>query len=262
MFAPLTHLAASLAAAATARLPSGLLAQASDITIYKEPTWNPPAPAWMPRRLYWVGLCILAPVVIGAAIYLYRAQRRIASRRIIVLLSTIRALLIGLMFLTLVGPGCMFVWSHKANGTLWLMLDNSASMAQTDPQATPVERLRWADALGYLPADARASGLGRQAAELGVLREDLIALAGVTVAPVEEKDAGPRVQNLAKDLRRWNDRLAAVADAVEKDPKGTSQSTVVTSLRSTVTNVAKGIDKVETRQKPEQTTGDVSWREA
>src|SRR5438046_1078286 len=106
MLAPLTHLAASLAAAATASLPSAWLAQAPDLTIYKEPTWTPPAPAWMPRRLYWVALCGLVPVVLGAAIYLYRAQRRIASRRVIVLLTSIRALLIGLMFLTLVGPGC------------------------------------------------------------------------------------------------------------------------------------------------------------
>src|SRR5690242_6854295 len=149
------------------------LAQTPDPAIERAVTLHPPAPYWLPAWAWYAALALFLVLAIAAAVYLYRAQQRIASRRVILILTAIRTALIALMFVTLVGAGCQFTHTGSSNGTLWLMLDQSASMAQTDPQSTPLERLRWADALGYLPAEMRCSPLGRQAARLAILREDL-----------------------------------------------------------------------------------------
>src|SRR5436305_14718241 len=78
------------------------------------------------------------------AIYLYRGQRRIASSRIVGVLTVLRVALIFLICLALLGPVRQFTRTGRTNGTLWLLLDQSASMNQADAQATPREKLRLA----------------------------------------------------------------------------------------------------------------------
>src|SRR5258708_5630733 len=57
---------------------------------------------------------------------------------------------------------------------------------ETAPHPPPRGRLGWADAPGSPPAETRCSPLGRQAARLTVLREDLGQLQSLSAAPVED----------------------------------------------------------------------------
>src|SRR2546421_8954710 len=75
---------------------------------------------------------LLAPgvILVGALILLlYRAQRRVASHRLVTALTLIRLSLIVLTFALLFRP--MWVWSQTSSDppTLWLLVDQSRSMA-------------------------------------------------------------------------------------------------------------------------------------
>ena len=52
-------------------------------------------------------------------------------------------------------PGPAVHPHRPIGGSLWLVLDQSGSMDQADPQARPEEKLRWADAAGLLPPNFR-----------------------------------------------------------------------------------------------------------
>src|SRR5258706_5167780 len=77
------------------------------------------------------------------------------------------------MFVLLLQPAMRWVHHSSSSGTLWLMLDGTGSMASTDPQSTPIERLRWAESLEYLPAELRPVKLDQTLASLICLRDDL-----------------------------------------------------------------------------------------
>jgi hypothetical protein len=217
----------------------------------------------------WNVLPQLSPWLLGlffvlsaaAAIYLYKAQRRVASRGAIVALTTIRTLLILLMFLVLLGPGCVFTRTGKSNGTLWLMVDQSQSMDRPDPQATPVEKLRWADAVGLLPDGTRPAAPDRHAARLTVLRADVTHFQNLAGQPTEEKDHRRRVDEIVRGLKRWNSLLTGVADAVDKDVSGNADPGVGKTLRSTADTVARSIEKIDTRSKPEDAQNDLPWND-
>jgi hypothetical protein len=146
-------------------------------------------------------------VVFAAAIvlvfWLYHAQQRIASRRLIGTLTVIRLLLLLCVAVLLVQPAVRWVHRRSSAGTLWLMLDGTGSMASTDPQSTPIERLRWAEALGYLPADRRpAVQLDRTVAELACLRDDLARLRAL--AGLKTPDAAER---FGEAMKAWRGAL-------------------------------------------------------
>src|SRR4051812_20165641 len=128
------------------------------------------SPQWAFNR-WLVALLVFAAGAL--VIYLYRAQQQVASRAVVVTLTTIRLLLVALMFALLAGLSVRWTRTASSGGTLWVLVDNSASMSQPDPRATPVEKLRWADALGYLPPDFRTTKLDRPLARLSALRSDL-----------------------------------------------------------------------------------------
>src|SRR5678815_2577585 len=179
------------------------------------------APQWAFNRWLVVLLVLLAGAVV---VYLYRAQQKVASRRVVVALTTIRLLLVLLMFALLAGLSVRWSRTGSSGGTLWLLVDNSASMAQADPRATPVEKLRWADALGYLPAGVRPSKLDRLTARLAALRGELNFLR--TVGELPAKDSGES----ANAVRDWGDRLRALTGDLSKDPEvQKTGGTVVTS---------------------------------
>src|SRR6476646_8431960 len=110
------------------------------------------SPQWAFNRWLVALLVLLAGALV---VYLYSAQQKVASRAIVVTLTTIRLLLVLLMFVLLAGLSVRWSRTGSSGGTLWIVVDASGSMKQSDPRATPVEKLRWADALGYLPADFR-----------------------------------------------------------------------------------------------------------
>lgn len=201
-----------------------------------------------------------------AVFYLYRAQRRVASGVAIAALTVIRVLLVALVFAMLLGVGWVFSRTGRSDGTLWLVLDASQSMDRPDPHASPVEKLRWADALGLLPAGVRPAAADRQAARLAALQGDLLYFQALTGQPVEERDAKAKVEEMARGLKRWNSLLTDVAEAVDKDAadKGGSvggDPDVSRSLRSAADTAARGIEKVEARSRPEETAGDLPWAE-
>ena len=112
-------------------------------------------------------------------------------------------------------------WHHveQTSETLWVVLDQSLSMAQKDPQATPIERLRWADALGFLPADARPSKLDRSAARLTALHDDLLQLQTQNHVGADENENVQIAKDFIDSLKNWGENLADAAGKLELDPK-------------------------------------------
>ncbi|MDB5296796.1 MAG: hypothetical protein JWO31_2779, partial [Phycisphaerales bacterium] len=195
----------------------------------------------------------------GAAVYLYRAQRRVASRRAVVSLAVIRTLLIGMVFVMLLGAGRVFTRTGASSGTLWVVVDQSESMSRADPQATPIERLRWADALGLLPDGVRPGAPDRLAARLGLLGADVSHYQALLAQPADAAAGRKRVDAVVRGLKAWNSRLTGVADAADKDPAAASVPELSKTLRSTADGVAKAIEKIDGRQKPEEAQGDLAW---
>jgi hypothetical protein len=235
---------------------SAALADITDETTKASWSWHPQLPIW--------ALLPLFALAAAAAIYLYLAQQRIATQRVVVTLTILRSLLILLMFLVLLSPVRQFMHTSTNGGSLWLMLDQSGSMAQSDPQANPVEKLRWADAAGFLPPTFRTSSLDRPAVKLIALREDANYLQGLTAIPAEDKDARKNVDDLVKGLKRWNNQLTATIDGIEKDPLGKSDpgaAATIKPLRTAADAVANGIGKVDTRGKPEEAATDIAWKD-
>lgn len=265
-----------------------ILAQAAEPDVSARWTTDPQVPTWILAA----GFIVAA----AASIYLYKAQAKVASRKAVVALAVIRCLLIGLVFVMLLGLGRLLSYTDKAAGTLWLVLDQSQSMDRADPQASAAEKLRWADELGLLPSDARPAALDRQAARLTVIRADLAHVQALAGQPVEDVDAKAKVEEMARTLRRCQDQLAAVADAVGKSPsaaaggsaspdeaksvkvaspvakaKGASGaaapaglppvSAVPQMLRSAADAVAKGAQTVAGRARPEEAATDLPWND-
>ena len=185
-------------------------------------------------------VALLVLIAGGLVVHLYRAQQSAASRRVIITLTTLRLLLVALMFVLLAGLSIRWRHTSSAGGTLWVLVDNSASMAHADPRATPTEKLRSADALGLLPADFRPSKLDRQIASLEALRADLAHLRSRAELPPDEatgaRDADAR--------RAWGDRLRATADAIAKDPEGgKADAALLTTLRDAAAKSADAPDE-------------------
>jgi hypothetical protein len=162
----------------------------------------------------WVlGVVFIAAILL--VFWLYRAQQRIASRRLIATLTVIRLLLLLCVAVLLVQPAVRWVHRRSSAGTLWLMLDGTASMASTDPQSTPIERLRWAEALGYLPAEHRpAVQLDRTVAELACLHDDLGRLRAMS--GLKTPDAAER---LGEAMKAWREGLERAAAQLASDAK-------------------------------------------
>ena len=217
------------------------------------------SPHWAFNR--W--LVVLLVLVAGAlVVYLYRAQQKVASRRVVVALTTIRLLLVLLMFVLLAGLSVRWNRTASAGGTLWVLVDNSASMSQRDPRATAVEKLRWADALGYLPAEFRPSKLDRQAARLGALKADLNYLRTRGDLASNPADAARDAGEFAAALREWGDRLRAVANELASDAEvKRSGGTVAAAVHEAAQKVNQAADKAGAAKRREDVAKDVPWGE-
>jgi hypothetical protein len=171
-------------------------------------------PAWA-----WWKLLIGTIAVAVMLVYLYRAQSSIAAPHIILWLTIIRVSLLVLVAILLFRPLLIFHKATKTNETLWVVLDQSLSMAQKDQQATPIEHLRWADALGLMPPETRASKLDRAAARLYTLHDDLLQIQSQNRAGVDENDNARLAKEFIASMKEWGDHFADVTAALEKDPK-------------------------------------------
>jgi hypothetical protein len=193
-------------------------------------------------------------------VYLYRAQRRVASPGVVAVLTALRITLVLLAFVLLAGPAVRWKRVGSSGGTLWVVVDQSGSMAQADPQATPVEKLRWADALGFLPADTRASKLDRAAARLSALRGDLVHLRIRGELATDGRAAAKEVSEYAASLRASGDSLRALADDVEKDPQGPrAAADVCKAVRLAAQRVNEAADKAAGRPRREDAARDLPW---
>ena len=158
---------------------------------------------------------LVVPLVLGAGalvVWLYRAQRQVASRPVVVALTVIRVLLVALMFAVLAGLSLRWDRTASTGGTLWLLVDRSASMTLRDARATPVEKLRWADALGYLPHGTRDHPLDRPLARLAAARSNLSYLRAQQELSSTDRRAA------ADALGEWADHLRATADEMAGHP--------------------------------------------
>lgn len=158
-------------------------------------------------------LCIATGVMV---FYLYRAQQKIAPRWMVKCLTAIRIALVALVLLLLLRPVRQWSSTHNGGGTLWVVIDQSLSMKQTDPQSSKIEQLRWADALGYLPAGKRPSKLDAFAAKLTAMRGELEYLQANNDTATETT-AAPG-DNGAAAMQQWLDQLNDLTADVAKDP--------------------------------------------
>ncbi|HEY2589872.1 MAG TPA: hypothetical protein VGI81_29275 [Tepidisphaeraceae bacterium] len=158
-----------------------------------------------------------AAVAAAAVVYLYTAQQKIASRKVVNALTAIRILLVLLVVGLLLGPVRQWAYTRHSSGTLWVVVDQSLSMKQTDPQSSDLERLRWADALGKLPPDAQPSPLGLSVTRLAALRDGLDHLRADADHLIGEGDDTKPRDALAGRLVEWQRDLASVADVLSND---------------------------------------------
>jgi hypothetical protein len=206
-------------------------------------------------------LLILLGIAVGVMVfYLYREQQKIAPRRIVHWLTTIRVALVVLVMLLLLRPVRQWTSTHNTGGSLWVVLDQSLSMKQTDPQSSRIEKLRWADALGYLPADLRTSRLDHLAAKLSALGAELehlqsngdiltdgSAIAGIKtwldqlddlIAEFDKDsqghsaDAGPAIDDLRRISKSLRDALASPEQQLPLHVTFTSLSTDIGKIRT------------------------------
>lgn len=186
-------------------LQSSFLAEAA--AVHRSFTADPAISPWL-----------LAPgvILVGAMILLlYRAQRRAASHRLVAVLTFVRLALIVLTFALLFRP--VWVWSQISSNppTLWVLIDQSQSMAQVDRQATPAEQLHWADALGSVDHGKTFSHLDSSIARLSAFHDDLPNLRKELAAPSQASGNLAVEQRIAR-ADDWVDRLNSTLDGISR----------------------------------------------
>ena len=174
-------------------------------------------------------LLIGAVLVFGLVFVLYRAQQRVAPAKLVGALTGIRLALVGMVFALLLRP--LWEWRQTSTepATVWLLVDQSLSMAQKDQQATAVERLRWADALGLLPVGLRMQKMDRATAMLAALRDRAAEL-----EQSAQNAAGQQQHSVADDAADLSKRLAALTESIVRSSSSSSSdvSAIVNDLRS------------------------------
>ncbi|HEX8914945.1 MAG TPA: hypothetical protein VF796_21510, partial [Humisphaera sp.] len=91
--------------------------------------FNPQLNPWL--------LAAFAALSVGLAVVLYLAQSKVASRKAVIALTAIRAALVLLVFLMLLGAARVFTQTRDESGTLYVLVDRSGSMGKDDPYAPP-----------------------------------------------------------------------------------------------------------------------------
>lgn len=173
--------------------------------------------------LPWYVLIPSALLAILLVIYLYREQRKLASRPAVITLTTIRISLLLLIALLLLQPSLQYTTTRKNAGTLWILADHSLSMHSLDPQSSPREKLHWADALGHLSSSLRETS-GRPdllTAHVAALEDSFANLSPQlsTVPDTSNPALQARQINAFLDtLTPWTDQADAIVKLIKADP--------------------------------------------
>lgn len=170
-----------------------------------------------PALAWWL-LVPLIMLALGLVMYLYGEQRKIAALWQVLVLTGLRMVLVGLMAILLLEPALKWTQTRSTAGTLWFVVDSSPSMQMRDPQATAVERMRWAESLGYLGASVRPGKPDVLSANLAALAGEFLGLqpivSGAPAAPEVEARA---VQQFADRTSQWAESAAALRKRCASD---------------------------------------------
>jgi len=150
---------------------------------------------------FW-GLLLLSAGCVATLTALFRYERQLISLQLGLTLLTLRVALVLVVFLTLLQPVWTWSYDQTRRQRLLIALDLSQSMETVDQQATEVEKIRWAEAVGLLGSDAARAQAREWIADLQAGR------APVWVAAEEEADFAKRKllsrvreENLRSQLR-------------------------------------------------------------
>jgi hypothetical protein len=184
-----------------------------------------------PHPSFWFVLPLF--LISGAAIvYLYLAQRQLASEAAVRTLTAIRVGLVLLLLALFLQPTLKWMHTRTSNGELWLLVDQSPSMQTTDPQASPAEHVRWAEALGYISRNTRPAKPDIALANFLAVASDFNTLRPSSAeigAPLNRDQELARVADLAGRLAQWRRSLSEVHDQLAADPSAGWRTSIRTS---------------------------------
>ncbi|SFH88194.1 vWA domain-containing protein [Planctomicrobium piriforme] len=172
----------------------------------------------------WWGLTVLCGACVATIAVLFTYERRLISWQLGFTLLGLRLALILVIFLTLLEP--VWTWSYDRSQPerVLLALDVSQSMDTVDMQASELEKLRWADALGLFGSDDAQTRAKIWIADLKAGKEPEWVLPDEETDPARrERLAQVRKENLQSQLTEvaklprieiLRRAIAAVPDAV------------------------------------------------
>ena len=216
-----------------------------------------------PHPSFWFVLPLF--LASGAAIvYLYAAQRQLASELAVRTLTANRVALVLLLLVLFLQPTLKWMLSRTSNGELWLLIDQSPSMQSTDPQANPAEHVRWAEALGYISRSARPAKPDIALANFLAVASDFNTLRPSSAqigAPLNRDQELARVADLAGSLAKWRKSLANVHDQLADDPSASSADakTALSTLENIISFLNNGISGVKSAVNLHEADGAVDW---
>lgn len=136
------------------------------------------SPAWL--------IVLLGIALVALLAWLYGKERRLVSRRLGVLLTVLRAVAAVLLVMMLLEPLSRVRWTDTLQGMVAVVIDTSQSMGIKDERREGYEKVRCAEALGFLRKGVRdtsmqelASRAERALARLDKQRENAKALAAI-----------------------------------------------------------------------------------
>lgn len=134
---------------------------------------------------FW-GMLLLAAGCVATLTALFRYEQQLISLRLGLILLTLRLGLVLVIFLTLLQPVWSWSYEKTRRQRLLIAMDISQSMETVDQQASDVEKIRWAEAIGMMGSETARRQAREWIADLQAGREP------VWVAPREEADFARR----------------------------------------------------------------------
>jgi hypothetical protein len=197
-----------------------------------------------------VPLWILIPTAFVAATmitFFYGAQSKASPPRLIHILTAIRVFLVLLVVCVLLAPVRVSQFDTHSRGTLWLLIDDSASMRQVDRQMAGPELQQWATALGVRSESIAGLARGELTAALFKARPahddptlgDVVEQYDVKIVPIGQPrvivpEKGHIAATIADMLQTPAGNDTAIGDAlslVHADPKDDATVLVISDGR-------------------------------
>ena len=203
-------------------------------------------------------LWLMIPVFIAAlmaVVLMSAAQMKVAPGRAVFVLALLRVVAIGLLFVLLLRPFWRWMNTSHSSGTLWFVLDQSPSMATTDPQISAVEKLRWADALGYIPARERTYRPELDTAAVMYLRSEFAYISNYLTRTAGGTRDAETLEAVSKQLADYVEELEAAVSQIKRAPS--VPATALTPLDAAVRQ-SQELAKAAARLKPGASLGDIA----